>query len=244
MRAVGARCGVMRILMRKFPATGFLLRSFQAHMERSPGQSDADERSQSRLLAYYMDDCWEPEEAVAILRENAAVAAREGSPLCFRVVENDLDHARLVSVDFGRDRAHQSNRNIGRVGHRLRACRHFLPATPLRLTRSNASGQPPRNDGKPSAETLGSDRRMLDRTQPRFLYNVLRVMFGQQTGDPLYVGRCVDNDRLSTLLRCDHPRVGLGRPQRDSGDEHRRSVIATGERLAIGDRQETIHGLD
>lgn len=59
------------------------------------------------LLASYMDDCWEPAEAAALLHrlaiENGVADARAGRPLCLRVVAHDLEHAEMIQADYAPD---------------------------------------------------------------------------------------------------------------------------------------------
>ncbi len=74
-------------------------------MGRNLRRSDGNEPGQSRFLAHYMDDCWEPEEATAILREGQAGGAQSGNPLCLRVVGNDPDQAKVVPADYECDEA-------------------------------------------------------------------------------------------------------------------------------------------
>ena len=74
-------------------------------MGRNLRRSDGNEPGQSRFLARYIDDCWEPEEATAILREGQAGGAQSGNPLCLRVVGNDPDQAKVVSADYECDEA-------------------------------------------------------------------------------------------------------------------------------------------
>ncbi len=63
------------------------------------GRNPRNEPGQSSFLAYYMDDCWEPEDAPAILRRQAG-GAQAGNPLCLRVVGNDPDQAQVVQTDY------------------------------------------------------------------------------------------------------------------------------------------------
>jgi len=59
-----------------------------------------------RRLACYTDDCWEPKDAVDLLRSLASesgVDASDARPYCLRVAGNDVDGARLVSPDEERD---------------------------------------------------------------------------------------------------------------------------------------------
>ena len=73
-------------------------------MGRDLRRSDANEPGQSRFLAHYMDDCWDPEDAPAILRRQAG-GAEAGNPLCLRVVENDPGQAKVVPADYECDEA-------------------------------------------------------------------------------------------------------------------------------------------
>lgn len=78
-------------------------------MEPNSRRSDANGPGRSRFLASYMDDCWEPAEAAALLRKLAVEAgaggAPTGTPLCLRVVGNDIGHAEMIQADHECDRS-------------------------------------------------------------------------------------------------------------------------------------------
>jgi hypothetical protein len=71
-------------------------------MGSTPKPPDADTSSQSGVLAQYLDDCWEPEEAEALLRELAAPGqgSKTGIPLCLRVVGSHLEDAEVLAVEY------------------------------------------------------------------------------------------------------------------------------------------------
>jgi len=59
-----------------------------------------------RRLACYIDDCWEPGEAVDLLHRLASESradASDAAPYCLRVLGNDIDGAHLASPDEERD---------------------------------------------------------------------------------------------------------------------------------------------
>ena len=62
-------------------------------MGRERRSPDADTPDPSGVWAQYLDDCWEPEEADALLRKFAAPtgAAKTGIPLCLRVVGREVN---------------------------------------------------------------------------------------------------------------------------------------------------------
>ncbi len=79
-------------------------------MMRDLRRSDANEPGQSRFLAHHMDDCWDPEDAPAILlrertRQGQTGGAQARNPLCLRVVGNDPDQAQVVQADYECDEA-------------------------------------------------------------------------------------------------------------------------------------------
>lgn len=60
----------------------------------------------TRRLACYLDDCWEPQDAVDLLHRLASESgadASDASPYCLRVVGNDMHGARIVPPDDERD---------------------------------------------------------------------------------------------------------------------------------------------
>ncbi len=60
----------------------------------------------SRRLACYIDDCWEPKDAVDLLHRLASESgadASDAAPYCLRVVGNDVDGARIVPPEGERD---------------------------------------------------------------------------------------------------------------------------------------------
>jgi hypothetical protein len=71
-------------------------------MGSTPKSPDADTSDQSGVLAQFLDDCWEPEEAEELLRELAAPGqgSKTGIPLCLRVVANQLDDAQVLPAGY------------------------------------------------------------------------------------------------------------------------------------------------
>jgi hypothetical protein len=80
-------------------------------MEPDRTDAVANEGGPTRLLASFLDDCCEPEEAEALLRQLAArdhgELAQAGTPLGLRVVRGDLDSAGLISFDYECDKSEE-----------------------------------------------------------------------------------------------------------------------------------------
>ena len=54
----------------------------------------------TRILAAYLDDCWEPEEAVPILRTEAAVGMQvQATVTCLRVPGGDEKRAEVLGTN-------------------------------------------------------------------------------------------------------------------------------------------------
>jgi len=63
---------------------------------------DAGTSDHSGVLAQYLDDCWEPEEAEALLRKLTAPGrgSKTGIPLCLRVVGSQLNDAEILPAGY------------------------------------------------------------------------------------------------------------------------------------------------
>ncbi len=59
----------------------------------------------SGVLAQYLDDVWDPEDAEALLCKLAAAtgAGKVGTPLCLRVVGNQPDSAEILPAGYEGD---------------------------------------------------------------------------------------------------------------------------------------------
>ena len=71
-------------------------------MGSTPNPPDAGTPEQSGVLAQYLDDCWEPEEAEALLRKLAAPdgGSKTTIPLCLRVVGSQLGDAEVLPTEY------------------------------------------------------------------------------------------------------------------------------------------------